>query len=77
MRDEADPLVAYGIVLLIPGLDETFRDCMLILSAAPSAAVILSLAELHRCEQELSANVVLLTTLASIVTLPLLSLLIA
>ena len=71
------PLVAYGIVLLIPGLDETFRDCMLVLSAAPSAAVILSLAELHRCEQELSANVVLLTTLASIVTLPLLSLLIA
>ncbi len=70
------PLAAYGMVLLIPGLDETFRDCMLILSAAPSAAVILSLAELHRCEQELSANVVLLTTLASIVTLPLMSLLI-
>ena len=46
------------------------------LSAAPSGAIILSLAELHGCEQKLSANVVLLTTLCSLMTLPLMLLLV-
>ena len=65
------PLFAYLSVLFMPFFDNTFKTSLLVLSAAPSAAVILSLAELHECEQELSANVTLLTTLFSIVTIPL------
>lgn len=69
------PLTAYLCVLFLPFLSETFEACMLVLSAAPSGAIILSLAELHECEQELAANVVLLTTLFSVITVPLLMLL--
>ena len=66
------PLFAYLVACVCPGLDETFRICLMVLSATPSASVILSMAELHRCERELSANVVLLTTLLCVVTLPVL-----
>lgn len=69
------PLFAYLCVCFIPIFDSTFCACVLILSAAPSAAVILSLAELHECEQELSANVLLLATIFSVVTIPLIALL--
>lgn len=65
------PLFAYACVSAVPFFDQTFRVCVLALSATPSAAVILSMAELHECEQELSANVVLLTTLFSVITIPL------
>lgn len=68
------PLAAYLCVVFLPFLSETFKACMLLLSAAPSGAIILSLAELHECEQELAANVVLLTTILSVVTVPLLML---
>lgn len=70
------PLFAYACVFFIPIFDDTFKTCMLVLSSTPSAAVILSLAELHECEQELSANVVLVTTLLSIITIPLLLLIV-
>lgn len=66
------PFFAYLCVAFIPFFDETFKLCMFVLSAAPSAAIILSVAEFHGCEQELSANVLLMTTLLCIVTLPLL-----
>lgn len=68
----AFPLFAFGVVSLFPFFDRTFRTCVLVLSATPSAAIVLSLAEFHECEQELCANVVLLTTLFCIVSLPLL-----
>ncbi len=68
------PLLSYLVFSQIPGLSATFRGCMVVLSAVPSAAIVLSLAELHQCEQELSANVVLLTTLLSVLTLPLVTL---
>lgn len=58
--------------LFLAILDETFKSCILILSAAPSGAIILSLAELHDTEQELCANVVLLTTILCVITIPLL-----
>lgn len=67
----AFPLFAYILVVFIPFFDHTFKISLLVLSACPSAAIILSLAELHECEQELSANVTMLTTLFSIVTIPL------
>lgn len=70
------PLFAYLCVCFIPGLEDSFKICVFVLSAAPSASVILAQAELHECEQELSANVVLLTTLLSVVTLPLLFLIV-
>ena len=65
------PLLAYGMVYFIPGLDTPFKTCVLVLSAVPSAAIVLSLAELHRCEQENAASVRLMSTLLCVVTIPL------
>ena len=70
------PLFAFLCVKFLPFFDDTFKICLYVLSAAPSGAIILSLAELHGCEQRLSANVVLLTTLFSLLTLPLMLLLV-
>ena len=67
------PLFAYFLVRFIPFFDEEFKSSIFILSGAPCAAVILSLAELYNCEQELSANVVLVSTLACIISLPILT----
>lgn len=72
----AYPLFAYLCVRALPCFDETFKVCLYVLSAAPSGAIILSLAELHGCEQQLSANTVLMTTLLSLLTMPLMLLLI-
>ena len=66
------PMISYTIVSFFP-FDEEFKASIFILSAAPCAAVILSLAELHNTEQELSANVVLVSTLACVLTLPLIA----
>lgn len=65
------PLFAYACVVFLPFFDETFKVSMFALSAAPSAAIILSMAEFHGCEQELCANVLLMTTLLCVITLPL------
>jgi predicted permease len=70
------PLFAYLCVYWVPGLPMSFKICLFVLSAVPSASIILAQAELHECEQELSANVVLLTTLLSVITLPLLFLIV-
>ena len=67
----AYPLAAYLMVRFLPGLDSTFKTCVLVLSAAPSGAIILSLAELHRCEQENAASVLLMSTLLCAATIPL------
>ncbi len=68
------PLFCYLCVYFIPGLDQTFKACILILSAAPSGAIILSLAELHQTEQDLCASVVLMCTIVCTITIPVLSL---
>ena len=65
------PLLAYAMVYFIPGLDTTFKVCVLVLSAAPSGAIILSLAELHRCEQENAASTLLMSSILCAVTIPL------
>ena len=67
------PLVAYLIVYFLPFFDDEFKASIFILSGAPCAAVILSLAELYNIEQELSANVVLVSTILCIITLPILT----
>lgn len=70
------PIFAFLCVCFLPFFDEMFKTTLFVLSAAPSAAFILTLAELHDKEQELAANIVLVATLLSIITLPLLLLLI-
>ena len=54
----------------MPFIDDVAKTTVIVLAAAPSGAIIESLAELHECEQELSANVVLMTTLLTIFTMP-------
>ena len=68
------PLFCYALVVFLP-LPPVFRASMLVLGAAPCASVILNLAEMHNSGQELAANCALLSTLLSLVTIPLLSLL--
>ena len=69
------PLFSYLLVLFLP-LSDVFKASILILSATPCASVILNLSEMHHSGQQLAANCTLLTTLVSVVTIPLLSLLI-
>lgn len=70
------PLFAYLCVYFLPWFDDVFKVSLFVLCATPSAAIILSLAELHNCEQEFCADTVLLTTLLSLVTLPLMMLIV-
>ena len=69
------PLFCFLVIKFLPFFDETFKTTIFALSATPSAAFVLTLAELHEKEQALSANVVLLSCIFSIVTIPLLLLL--
>lgn len=64
------PLFAYLCLRWLPFFDDVFKTTVIVLACAPAGAIIESLAELHECEQEFAANVVLLTTLLSIVTIP-------
>lgn len=66
----AFPLFAYLCVAFLPFVDDVFKVSMYVLCATPCAAVILTQAELHECEQKLAANVVLLSTLLSLITIP-------
>lgn len=70
------PIFAFLCVCFLPFFDDIFKTTLFVLSAAPSAAFILTLAELHNKEQELSANIVLVASVMSIITLPLLLLII-
>ena len=68
------PIFCYLLVLPFP-LDPVFKGSILILAATPCASILLNLAEIHHNGQELAANCALLTTLLSLLTIPLLSLL--
>ncbi len=68
------PLISYGIVLLLP-LSDVFRASILLLSATPCASIILNLSEIHHHGQDIAARCALLSTLLSVLTIPLLSLL--
>lgn len=69
------PLFCFLLVLPLP-LDPVFKGCMLMLAATPCASITLNLAEMHNHGQKLAANCALLSTLLSIITIPLLSFLI-
>lgn len=66
----AFPVFAFLCVSCLPFLSGVAKAAVVVLAAAPSGVVIETLAELHECEQELSANVVLLTTIVSVITMP-------
>jgi len=68
------PLFCYAAVYFLP-LDPAFKASVLILSGTPCASVVFNLSEMHKSDPELSANCVLLSTLACGITLPLLSML--
>lgn len=70
------PLFAYACVYFLPFVDETFKICVFVLSAAPTASIVLTLAEIHECERKMCANVVSITTLFSVITIPLMMLIV-
>lgn len=68
------PLCVYGLLLLLP-IDREIVYCMFIMCACPVASVVLNYAEILGEGQDNAACTVLLGTLTSVVTLPLLALL--
>ncbi len=69
------PLCVLGLLTLLR-VDEELKWCMFVMCSCPIAAVIQNYAEILGEGQDISANMVLLGTLTSIVTLPLMALLI-
>ena len=70
----AFPLFSYLLVFFLP-LSPVLKASVLILSGTPCASIILNFSEMYHNGQKLAANCALLSTLLSIVTIPLLSLL--
>ena len=68
------PLFSYALVYFLP-IDPMIKASILVLSSTPCAAVILSLAEIHRSNSEFAANSILITTLMCFLTIPALTLL--
>ena len=68
------PLFSYCLVYFLP-IPYSFKACIVVLSGTPCASVILNLAEIHHSEMELSANCILVSTLLSFITIPLITLL--
>lgn len=68
------PVFCYATVYFLP-LSEVFKASILVLSGMPCASVVLSLAEMHKSEMKMSANCILVSTLLSFLTIPLLTLL--
>ena len=69
------PLCVLGLLELL-GVDSELKWSMFIMCACPVAAVVQNYAEILGEGQDIAANMVLLGTLSSIVTLPLMALLI-
>ena len=68
------PLFCWALTLPFP-LDPVFRASVLMLAGTPCASILFNLSEIHHNGQEMAANCALLSTLCSIITIPLLSLL--
>ena len=69
------PLAVYLVLLPFKSMDEMMKISLVILSGMPSASINLNLAELYGADQKTAANNILLSTLLSILTIPLLMLL--
>lgn len=68
------PLLVY-LVLLPFRMDEMLRVALVLLSGMPAATINLNLAELYGADQKSAANSILVSTVLSILTIPLLMLL--
>jgi len=71
----AFPLFVFGVLALLP-VDAELKICLFVMCACPVAAVVQNFAELIGEGQDYAANTVLLGTLTSVITLPVLALLI-
>lgn len=69
------PLFVYGALWLF-GVDEELRLCMYLMCACPVASVVQNYAEIMGQGQDVAANTVLLGSVLSIATLPVLALLV-
>ena len=69
------PLIAFGIVMLLPSLDAGMRQALFITCACPIASIVLNFSEIVGEGQEAGANLVLVSTVCSIITLPVMMLL--
>lgn len=69
------PLIAFGIVMLLPSLDIGLRQAFFITCACPIASIVLNFSEIVGEGQEAGANLVLVSTICSILTLPVVMLL--
>ena len=69
------PLIMYAICSLIP-MEADHRMALYIISCVPVGNVVLSFSEILGSGQDTAANVVLLSTLLSVITIPLMLLII-
>jgi len=69
------PLITFGIVMAMPFVDVGVRQTLFITCACPIASVVLNFAEIVGEGQKEAANSVLLSTMLSIITLPVMMLL--
>ncbi len=69
------PLIAFGVVMLLPSLDVGLRQAFFITCACPIASIVLNFSEIVGEGQEAGANLVLVSTMCSIITLPVMMLL--
>lgn len=69
------PLIAFGLISFFP-FSHDFKVTLFILCACPVASVVLNFAEMLQQGQKTAANLVLLGTLLSVLTIPILLLLV-
>lgn len=69
------PLMAFGVVMLFDGVSVDLRKTLFIICACPIASVVLNFSEIIGEGQKSAANLVLVSTILSIATLPLMMLL--
>ena len=74
VKQLAMPLLAYAVLSLF-SLDPIIKQTLFILTATPVASIVLNFAEMLGQGQKTAANVVLLGTLLSVLTIPIMSLL--
>lgn len=75
IKQFAMPFIVYFIMILLP-VDSYLVKCMFVLSATPIASMVLNYAELIGQGQKRAANLVLVGTICSIITLPLMMLIV-
>ncbi|MDD5934468.1 MAG: AEC family transporter [Clostridiales bacterium] len=75
MKQIVMPLIALAIAALLP-VDKNFKITLFILCGCPIASVVLNFAEMLGEGQETAANMVLLGTLLSVITIPVMMLIV-